>query len=183
MEKPVIFSTQMIQAIIDGRKTQTRRIINPLYKNEPYQPGDILWVRETWAWLPYWNCESEEAGYCSGCTQVYKGEHGCFLYKASMLDWEEGWHPSILMPRKAARIFLMVKAIRAEKLQDISETDAIAEGVNYQWGINHKGEKTIKKVCTTVFAELWDSLNKKRGYGWNTNPWVWVIDFEKLNDI
>jgi hypothetical protein len=206
MEKPILFSTQMIQAIIDGRKTQTRRIMKPqpvlnngfwqwhgagwcdnikrvtpmpchsMYNNAPYQPGDILWVRETvWQRL-YRYPESEET--------FYWGSE--FKYAATDEEPKVGnWvkRPSIHMPHKAARIFLMVNAIRAEKLQDISETDAIAEGVKHQWGINHNGEKTLEKVCTTVFKELWDSINAKRGYAWDVNPWVWVIEFERVNNI
>jgi len=192
--KPIIFSTPMVQAILDGKKTQTRRVIKiddapenwkisiagtSIVRTEPYDvklpryaAGDILWVRETFCEVPY---EHNHAPIKGGHITIPK-----YAYKAdSERDYTGIWKPSIHMPREAARIFLMVKAIRAEKLRDISETDAIAEGVNHQWGINHNGEKTLEKVCTTVFKELWDSLNEKRGYGWNTNPWVWVIEFER----
>ena len=192
--KPIIFSTPMVQAILDGKKTQTRRVIKiddapenwkisiagtSIVRTEPYDvklpryaAGDILWVRETFCEVPYeYNHIPIKGGHITIPKYAYKAD--------SERDYTGIWKPSIHMPREAARIFLMVKAIRAEKLRDISETDAIAEGVNHQWGINHNGEKTLEKVCTTVFKELWDSLNEKRGYGWNTNPWVWVIEFER----
>ena len=216
MERPILFSTAMVKAILEGRKTQTRRVIKaPVLRNvrEPdkvlfdgkickfnwhgddviggfeikpkYQPGDILWVRETWCNYNnkfYYKADKK----CYGCTEdgicMPRGIERhvtCELCEGVGVEGYIRWRPSIHMPREAARIFLKVKAIRVEKLQDISETDAIAEGVNHQWEINHNGEKTLKKVCTTVFKEFWDSLNEKNGYGWDTNPWVWVIEFEK----
>ena len=208
--KPIIFSTPMVQAILDGRKTQTRRIIKPQPAKEAtqferfietvdcglearfgsknssavcdrkpqYKPGDILWVRETWTWLPHWNCESDEAGYCRGCTKIYKGEHGCFIYKENMPDWEDGWCSPIHMPREAARIFLNVTNVRVERLQDINEEDAKAEGVN---GIPRSTVLYPNDDYIYPFKQLWNSLNQKRSYGWDKNPWVWVYEFERIS--
>ncbi len=186
--KPIIFSTPMVQAILDGKKTQTRRVIKiddapenwkisiagtSIVRTEPYDvklpryaAGDILWVRETWF-------ENEE----------------CLLYKASKYEntkeyhgrngWVQiKWRPSIFMPRKAARIFLRVTNVRVERLQDISEEDARAEGVN---GIPRSTVLYPNDDYIYPFKQLWNSLNQKRGYGWDTNPWVWVIEFERIN--
>ena len=213
-EKPIIFSTEAVMAILDGRKTATRRPIkielgladtdknDPSYLKIPdaygdywdakdlcrYQPGDILWVRETWAWLPHWNCESQEAGYCSGCTQAYKDELGCFRYKATDGNkWTEGWRPSIHMPKIAARLFLEVTGVRVERVQDITEADAIAEGCGGECDCN----RILCETCHNTgwadppvldFMQVWDKLNAKRGYGWDANPYVWVCEFRRIDN-
>lgn len=176
-EKPIIFNTEMVNAILDGRKTMTRRVIKLDLSNADmdindknylkimdkqmdyrdakdfcrYQPGDILWVRETW---------STEDEY--------------YIYKADLDDWNHldnlKWRPSIHMPRAAARIFLKVKEVSVERVQDITEEDVMREG----W--------PFKKICEgdydLDYFALWNKLNKKRGYGWDTNPWVFVIEFK-----
>lgn len=177
---PILFNAEMIKAIAGGRKTVTRRCIRlpkwiekqkdgsytvyaegtcyerqqfeniTAYLSEPYRPGNILYVRETWS---EWT--------------------GGYLYKT----WTEPfpqpgqtpfikWRPSIHMPKEAARIFLEVKAVYPERLQEITECQAQAEG------------------CTTIrqFKSVWDSTIKKSDfalYGWDANPWVWVIEFER----
>jgi hypothetical protein len=118
----------------------------------PYQPGDILWVRETWSRM----------------------ETGQYLYKA---DNEKpvsflGWRPSIHMPREAARIFLRVTGVRVERLQDISYADVIAEGIPY----GHAEH--------TKFRAVWESTLKPKDrptYGWEANPWVWALEFERIS--
>lgn len=212
--KPILFSTPMVQAILDGRKTMTRRVMNPqplfytgrkyvfaddvcpkkwedcdnIIDTYQYQPGDILWVRETW-----------NAAYNDNArTQV---DH--YIYKTDKPSTEH-WRPSIFMPRKAARIFLRVTDIRVERLQDITGGQAIKEGVPTEWPMEAvychecKGEGLIGTChpvtlgymeidcphCETPakrFRSLWDSINGKRGYGWDINPWVWVISFERIN--
>lgn len=179
--KPIIFSTPMVQAILDGKKTQTRRVIKiddapenwnisiagtSIVRTEPYDvklpryaAGDILWVKETWNYSPNWY-------YCYKADAIPDDNHG---YIGSI-----PWRPSIHMPRKAARIFLRVKTVRVERLQDITEEDAIAEGMS----------KTLVDGVVFISAKgnfhvFWDSLNIKRGYGWDANPWVWVIEFER----
>jgi hypothetical protein len=199
--KPIIFSTLMVQAILDGRKTQTRRVIKPQPAKEAtqferfietvdcglearfgsknssavcdrkpqYKPGDILWVRETFCEVPY---EHNHVPIKGGHITIPK-----YAYKAdSERDYTGIWKPSIHMPREAARIFLRVKTVRVERLQDITEEDAIAEGMS----------KTLVDGVVFIstkgnFHVFWDSLNIKRGYGWDTNPWVWVIEFERIN--
>lgn len=188
--KPILFSTEMVQAILAGRKTQTRRIIKikttPFIENlseesmkkhleSPgareiyggYNAGDILWVRETSVFL-----------------------HNQWIYKAENLSEMKlfsGWKPSIFMPKEAARIFLKVTNVRVERLQDISEVDAIAEGViqhsDYgSTGYIHYGRR--EEALTDIdavwsFQTLWDSINAKK-HPWESNPWVWVYDFERI---
>jgi len=202
--KPIIFSTPMVQAILAGRKTQTRRVLKPqpvidahgmwLWKDcqwmddglgfpasgiedyAPYKPGDILWVRETWQHV------MDDFDKCIEGTGEYyyaaDGEPG-FTYWVDPHTGEHKermpWRPSIHMPREAARLFLRVTDVRAERVQDISEEDAKAEGVtainNSQCG--YRG----------AFRELWNTLNAKRGFDWYTNSWVWVIRFERLDTL
>jgi len=197
--KPIIFSTPMVQAILEGRKTQTRRVMKPqpvldngfwrwcgagwsdnikkitpipchsMYNNAPYQPGDILWVKETWQYKKYGNY-----GYAPSD----------FMYRADLNEiWVGPWRSPRYMPRKAARIFLKVKDVRVERLQDITEEDARAEGFVAKIRHAKTYEDNIFNGSTTAreeFAMYWDGINAKRGYGWETNPWVWVMEFEKV---
>lgn len=175
--KPILFNTEMVRAILDGRKTQTRRVCKGQPQDDgkcspedigykpPYKPGDILWVRETWAWLSAPDCGS----FCIGPCKKYKEDYGCFVHKASNPNFTEKWKPSIHMPREAARIFLSVKDVRAERLKEMSANDAMDEGFT-DWN---------------EFARLWDSTIKPEDidkFGWNANPWVWVIKFERTKE-
>lgn len=195
--KPIIFSTLMVRAILDGKKTMTRRVVkfpegttgrlppsgarDYLYypggiKRARYKAGDILWVRETWAWLPSWNCDSPA---CSCCPDFYKGERGHFIYKENLPDWEGGWKPSRYMPKAAARIFLRVTAdSRFERLQDMDIDEMIKEGVKVDDITTTQG--IIEYRVVDRFEELWDSINAKRGYPYEANPWVEVVEFEKI---
>lgn len=152
MERPILFSGPMVRAILEGRKTMTRRVANPMKALPcPYGvPGDLLWVREAWAL-------TDQAGDHITDARV--------VYRATDPDWEtmEGWkwRPSIFMPRWAARIWLRIVSRRLERLQQITGEDAYREGCEYR----------------NDFPVLWDELNAKRGVGWETNPWVWVIEF------
>ena len=190
--KPILFSTSMVQAILDGRKTQTRRVIKaPVLRNvrEPdevlfdgkickfnwhgddviggfeikpkYQPGDILWVRETWA-----EVSSGIIEYKATYKEPYTGSA-----EIDHIGNKIKWRPSIHMPREAARIFLKVTNVRVERLQEITAHDAIREGM----------ESEIPFDTVDEFKELWNNLNAKRGYGWESNPWVWVVAFEKIS--
>jgi len=182
--KPIIFSTPMVQAILDGKKTQTRRVIKiddapenwkisiagtSIVRTEPYDvklpryaAGDILWVRE--AWCKNENPNSPNYGGYEYYAD-YEGAHCQSLIK---------WRSPIFMPREAARLFLKVKTVRVERLQDITEEDAIAEGMS-----NTLVDGVVFISAKGNFHVFWDSLNIKRGYGWDTNPWVWVIEFER----
>lgn len=186
--KPILFNTEMVRAILDGKKSCTRRLVkpqpqgyfevneNPVYIYDtdwnqgkitpPYQPGDILYVRETWH---------------KYIKRVGKGESCRFAefygYRASVAnseDADEPWRPSIHMPKEAARIWLKVTDVRVERLQDMGKMDAVKEGIDTRLCIN-------LKHALAKFKKLWNSTIKKsylNCYGWDVNPWVWVIEFE-----
>lgn len=199
--KPILFNTEMVRAILDGRKTCTRRILkggipfdekaeywNVLKKGEwsgpicvehfikqfsPYKQGDILYVRETWTHFECWNCEGDEEGNCveEPHISVLQKQGGCYLYRAtSEISGDARWHPSIHMPKEAARIWLKVTDVRVERLQDMTDDDAEAEGC-------------FDYTSTALgFPDVWDSTIKKSDldrYSWQANPWVWVIEFER----
>lgn len=199
--KPIIFSTPMVRAILDGRKKCTRRVVKPqppqfvdyfekrgdgfkayMVPGEPcdyplvkpkYQPGDILWVRETWATVSSGIIEYK-ATYIEPYTGSTEIDH---------IGKKITWRPSIHMPREAARIFLRVKNVRVERLQEITPKDAWEEGCRI--GNSFPWEKHIPELqqqCRDIlFKSLWDGLNAKRGYGWDANPWVWVVAFERIS--
>lgn len=201
---PILFNTKMVQALLTGRKTCTRRLVkflpgkNPqwtgyikdglmLYngKNEPcirkapYQPGDILYVRETWG-----------KGYEEG-TYIYKADDKLADLPTFKDSTKLIYRPSIHMPKEAARILLKVTDVRVERLQDITNDGAIREGAE---GIrcNHPSSELLG--CTDCmntgwleppiveFVSIWDNTIKKADraiYGWDANPFVWVIEFER----
>ena len=169
--KPILFNTEMVQAILDGRKSCTRRLVKPQPTahygaqciKPPYQPGDILYVRETWKKAPngYYYYESWQRNDIADVTK---------------------WKPSIHMPKKAARIWLKVTDVRVERLQNITDDGAKAEGANWKNGKNVGWEEKMRRTAIERFAKIWDSTIKKSDldrYGWNANPWVWAIEFER----
>lgn len=206
-EKPILFNTEMVRAILSGRKTQTRRVAFPerdlrefrsnKYPNGwwyrgnvfrdfesvfyhpgvpkcKYRPGDVLWVRETWTEMPY--------GY------VYRADEE----EPEGWDPDDRWHPSIHMPREAARLFIRVTDVNVERLQSITPKDAYSEGtgslffeeIAYGGKEYHCGVDDEYGVAREQFAFLWESTIKKGDlplYGWDANPWVWVINFEKID--
>ena len=209
--RPILFSGPMVRALLDGSKTQTRRILkgstefkgsyNPDYlhvhKNAPGwsdicpygKPGDQLWVRETWGArfshadfggvALHWND-------LRGPLKKYRTHQNLALYAMSANgQYCGGWIPSIHMPRWASRITLEITGVRVERLQDISEADAMAEGCTknhngYFWGGPHP-ESGLKQLATaqSAYQDLWESIN---GPGsWDVNPWVWVIEFRRLS--
>lgn len=195
---PILFNTEMVRAILDGRKTCTRRIckdanectvpdmefynadrrtyavhnfvdkehmeqLSTAERTCPICTGDILYVRETWKEAP----------------------KGYYYYE----DWQKDdiadvtkWKPSIHMPKEAARIWLKVTDVRVERLQEISEDGAKAEGANFKNGKNVGFEEKMNRTAIERFTEIWNSTIKKSDidrYGWDANPWVWVIEFER----
>ena len=210
---PILFNTDMVRAILDGRKTVTRRLIklpdgmsgrpigdcrdpdNPLgfmnpcgIKRPPYDVGDILYVRETWNTYCE-GCLSKNLESVLGSTCAHAcGENGNgYYYKATDKNHVR-WHPSIHMPKEAARIWLKVKDVRVERLQEITEEQAKREGIQYDecpTGFTWKEETDIHNCYTTpigAMQALWNSTIKKSDldrYGWEANPWVWVIEFER----
>lgn len=207
--KPILFNAEMVRAILDGRKTCTRRRVrflpgeNPrwtgyirnglmLYngRNEPciikspYQPGDILYVRETWEHFDCCCCEGDEHGNCYQEPQqnVLNKSYGCYMYRATdEIYGDARWHPSIHMPKEAARIWLKVTGVRMERLQEITEVGIQKEGVE----VDPKecaGKFDFISELFLLFQRLWDSTIKKSDldrYGWDASPWVWVIEFER----
>uniref|UniRef100_UPI0040254889 hypothetical protein n=1 Tax=Agathobacter sp. TaxID=2021311 RepID=UPI0040254889 len=207
--KPILFNTEMVRAILDGRKTCTRRIckdanectvpdmefynadkrtyavhnfadkkhteqLSIAERTCPICPGDILYVRETW-------CDDRQFTHAS--------TPGRYFYKAS----ESGnfkWKPSIHMPKEAARIWLKVTDVRVERLQDITPKGAESEGVgnlfydDIGYGEKNYGTEVDPEygIAKEQFAWLWESTIKKSDldrYGWDANPYVWVIEFER----
>lgn len=183
-ELPILFNTQMVRAILNGEKTSTRRIIKSINTNIEtlkkacqYQPGDILYVRETWEHFECWNCEGDERGNCPKEPQknVFDKICGCYMYRATdEIRGDAKWHPSIHMPKKAARIWLKVTNVRVEHLQDMQIEDIAKEGL-------HFNKYATDKEKVSEFSKLWNSTVNKSDihiYGWNANPLVYVIDFE-----
>ena len=183
-EKPILFNTEMVRAILDGRKMQTRRLCKGQSRDRttspealgyepPYHAGDILWVRETWQYIE----ESDTDGF-----YVYAAD------RESPAEWK--WRPSIHMPREAARLFLRVTGVRCDRLRNITARDAFNEGMGklFLEDIAY-GDKDYEcdlddeyGLAREQFAWMWESTLKKDDldrYGWWANPWVWVIEFER----
>lgn len=188
--KPILFNTEMVRAILDGQKACTRRavkhnveaMLNSQYHIEhpevedawlikklcrpPYEPGDILYVRETWG-----------EGYAEG-TYIYKADDKLAELPTFKKSSKILYHPSIHMPKEAARIWLKVTDVRVERLQDITEAQAEKEGFIPQ-GLFDGNE--IKLPAVYWFSKFWNFTIKKSDldrYGWAASPWVWVIQFE-----
>lgn len=227
--KPILFNTEMVRAILDGRKTCTRRLVKPQpdekhtyplgfvtdstekkevgcfgfgideyggsiqYAKPPYRyaPGDILYVRETWERFECQNCEGDNNGNCHKNPQesVLNRTCGCYMYRATdEISGDAKWHPSIHMPKEAARIWLKVTDVRVERLQEITNDGCVAEGIypsncrgcNAAFGCDTCIDEGYSEI--DEFTEVWNSTIKKSDidrYGWDANPWVWVIEFER----
>jgi hypothetical protein len=204
-ERGILMTGRNVCRILDDRKTKTRRVISNAppkadrlrYKDGfleswlmeewwpvvhavgcetpvrcPYgQVGDRLYVRETWR--PIHHRQRKADTYVR-----YKADDGLKSVMHTLgMDVPTHWRPSIHMPRWASRIDLEIEKIRVERLQEITEEDAIAEGACLDGHICHVGEE---KPHRAVFAHTWNDINEKRGFGWEANPWVWVIDFRRI---
>lgn len=185
-ERPIIFSGPMVKAILEGRKTQTRRVVKQPNRKDGAQLlpellkeigvgsacpfgeiGDHLWVRETWASAPTRNKTKP--------SNLKKGE--LIEYRATYPnDSHFAWRPSIHMPRAFSRLTLEVIKVRVERVQDISRNDICAEIGALP---DYEGQP-YRRDLTQLWIDLWDSINAKRGYGWSVNPWVWVIEFKRV---
>lgn len=212
--KPILFNTEMVKAILNGRKTVTRRIVkldlgladidrndedyfyvpdrdgdyHHITKFSSYQVGDILYVKETW-------CYGTDTFSIMLDPEPLPKD---ILYKADFCYLENGivkWRPSIHMPKEAARIFLKVTNIKVQRLQSITDEEAIKEGLLPEVDEGSFGEEIHfykdysghNNWCTPrgSFKGLWNSTIKKQDlerYDWKANPWVWVIEFERINN-
>lgn len=186
--RPIIFSAAMVRAILDGRKTQTRRVIpdnwwrcfDPEDPDDrasalpqcPYgAPGDLLWVRETFADLRGKGFGAPFA-YLADTTRPDGREDADS--KRCRTAFGVRWSPSIHMLREASRITLRVTDVRVQRVQEITPHEALAEGVVYQ----HCDECPPDFRAVSGFRDLWNSINAARGFGWDANPWVWAVTFE-----
>lgn len=204
-ERPILFSGPMVRAILEGRKTQTRRVVKidapfvefdgcdpywPVFEDKygdpvraacPYgEVGDRLWVRETFFdTTPYSDA------------MLFYNRKNPVAYRAD--DEEIGchaWKPSIHMPRWASRILLEVVDVRVERLRNIAVRDAVAEGLDSKtsigpfrtlgWKDYTAGSVSYLLDARESFQSLWDSINAGRGYSWAANPWVWVVEFKRI---
>lgn len=237
--KPIIFSSPMVLAILEGRKTQTRRVIKPqpaypglekmVYMLHPFAPsslrgtpaegvtiapeeyiwchedwvgnivgeqgkcpygipGDKLWVRETWK--HHWASRDG----ISGPGIQYKADGVIYgrVESTSQVNSDKHWRPSTNMSRWASRLTLQIIDVRVEKLQEILYEDAVVEGIekhrlatkNYNYWINYHPNYSSGLVhAQASFHTLWDySINKKHEHRWGANPWVWVLEFEVVDE-
>lgn len=214
--KPILFNTETVLAILDGRKTCTRRIckdaneytvpdmefynadrrtyavhnfadkeqmeqLSTAERTCPICPGDILYVRETWEHFECCCCEGDEHGNCYREPQqsALNKSCGCYMYRATdEIYGDARWHPSIHMPKEAARIWLKVTDVRVERLQEITPQGAWKEGARCSC-LHPVPDCAGNK---TAFVNIWNSTIKKADldrYGWDANPYVWVISFER----
>ena len=199
-ERPILFSGEMVRAILDGRKTQTRRAIKP-QPNCVHDNHRWVWLKEKWVDCPYGQPDDRLWVRETFCDLGAGTIPGRILYRASFNDLDlemfhqsgHGspiWKPSIFMPRWASRILLEITNIRIERVQDIPEEDAYSEGVFchtcYGVGLQNDNEGLYCPTCDgsniKLFHSLWDAINEKRGFGWDANPWVWIIEFKRIDN-
>ena len=174
-ERPILFSAPMVRAILDGSKTMTRRVCKLTPPSAtcppcPYgHPGDLLWVRETWATSKSLD-HVKPSDLAAGAPIEYAADR-CLTISGGKLPDRGKWRPSIFMMPWMSRITLEVVSVRVERVDDISPSDCRAEGVGIM--LNDLGARY-------AFGSLWNEINGKRGYGWSVNPWVWVVEFRRI---
>lgn len=222
-ERPILFSDPMVRAILEGQKTVTRRVPSTeacvnydehhpyairdrkalwhtyatldefVERRSPYgKPGDVLWVREAWQY-------TDVGGVGGDLTDLpfpeyqYRATYTSPVYCSPITKWK----PSIFMPRTACRLKLRVTDVRVERLQEISDEQCIAEGIELIGGqfndspVFKDYSRGARNDATqgdgfgyprNSFESLWDSINQERGYGRDTNPWVWTVEFERISE-
>jgi hypothetical protein len=174
--RPILFNGDMVRALLDQDKTQTRRLIKDQANSDtakcPFgKAQDRLWVRETWA--------EYEGGY------VYRTDEG--LDGIGFAPKTLKWKPSILMPRVASRITLEIESIRVERLKEITEADAITEGIKFEdWQsrryFDYLADDYSFQSPIDSYQSLWDLINGAT-YPWDSNPWVFVVGFRRLDNV
>lgn len=230
--KPILFNSEMVRAVLSGRKTQTRRAIKlanagycdpkeGTYQDEygetrsmfelcPYgQVGDRLWVRETWrphCWdsdffemlieyaadgqISEWIATSDLWCDENRCEDVWIKLSNDLTARNVPVDADGNfekvevnplpWRPSIFLPRAASRITLEITNVRIERVQSIKPSDAIAEGITFEQHGGGLGDACDEIRMLHAFESLWDKINSRRGYGWELNPWAWVVEFSRI---
>lgn len=178
--KPIVFCTAMVLALLAGIKGMTRRVADS--EDPPYKEGDILWVRETWRVLAAYDDTRILVIQYFARGDIAEIEFAPDRYeKFKKYVYKHGWCSPYFMPREAARIYRSVTAVRREALCDISTEDARNEGVSIENWTQRGGDGSLDSpFYREAFAELWDSLNKKRGFGWQDNPPVWAYTMTKF---
>lgn len=198
-DRPIIFSAPMVRALLDGRKSQTRRVIASmmswhaledlqdatsapdLARYQRYQVGDRLWVREKIAYRHQPPADKSR-------TERWYKPHYCADGEPTSYGVSD-IKPAMFMPRWASRLTLIVTDVRVQRLHQISEADAIAEGIEYDretngyWGAEGQGVGGATRqyvFAKSAFMDIWDSLNAARGYGWEANPWVVAVTFRTI---
>jgi hypothetical protein len=211
-EKPIIFSGPMVKAILNGTKSQTRRVIKPqprlakdgnydwlnkmggwqgavgpnggqnsMVSSSPYKVGMRLWVRETWAIADIYDKDSGNQGQMP--FELSYGTRGISIWyraggeKAYKFATRGRWRPSIFMPRAASRITLEITDVRVGQINRISLEDIEAEGTPEGLAQSQRNDGYARYLD---FKVLWNSINEKRGFGWDKQPWVWVISFKRV---
>lgn len=201
--KPILFNTDMVCAILEGRKTVTRRVVKPQPNmfslrdgiRAPYRPGDILYVQERWKCSPdsqLWREDEYRVVFMDG--EVVRFYFECQERREKWRKYIDkplnNWQSPYFMPREAARIFLRAKDVRVEKLQDMPHDGPLKEGIRWRDcpdGFTWKDDSEIYRCYTTpmgAMRALWDSTIKPADralYGWDASPWVWVIEFERIS--
>lgn len=196
--RPILYSTPMVSGILQNRKTKTRRIFkdhprlasdtskidlkqwlrdypeNMFAYSQYGRPGDILWVRETWCLTTPYGPEDYYFGYKDGS---HSSEEASEKYDYQSPDV---WKPSIHMPFEAARIFLRIKSMAIERIQELTEEDAILEGIEKIDDEAFRYDDSVGSFASALsaFRSLWRSINGQNS--WEKNPWVWVIEFERI---
>lgn len=209
-EKPILFNTEMVKAVLEGRKTQTRRVIKnacdiiqdwddkdksygPYFEDKygdhhktvevcPYgQIGDKLWVRETFT---HYRGFGEDVK--PGAPIIYKADKdNCGQYPAivdgkdCLVSQKMLWNASIFMPKSACRIWMEITDIRVERVRDITPEEITKEGVVSDITNPAMGKRHLNRL-KILWTNLWNSINEKRGYSWESNPWVWVVEFKRV---
>lgn len=198
-ERPILFNGEMVRAILDGRKTQTRRVIKPQPDYFGKEDGEDSWHWNGWRWQdkpgiplkgPDEDCPYGQPGdrlyvretwRCRGGKEYeYQQHQPSIMYHVDATPESvicDDWRPSIHMPKWASRILLEIESVRVERVQSISDFNAFQEGAK-SLPSNITGPYCQSHV--EGFRQLWNSINEPRSLGWDFNPWVWAITFRRV---